>query len=84
MIKGIKKIELCMGKSKKWEEVPGLSEEDIKTLNGIGYGTIKDKGSISDYLESLNNGYAYCVKCIEENSFEYTEILAVAYFKISE
>lgn len=75
-------IERSMGKSNDWKEVKGLMPKDIEILNGIGYGSVKDKGTVSEYLNSLNNGYKYSVSTINSNVFECTDRLLVSYCKV--
>lgn len=77
-------IKRCMGKSDDWKFIEGLTDENIEILNGIGYGSIKDKGTLNEYLNTLNNGYKYAITTVCYNGQEYTDELAVSYCKVSD
>lgn len=71
------KVTTHMGKSNEWTMIPGIDEYVAEMLNNIGYGTVKSQGSVEDYLNYLETGYAYKVVQTKYDNGDYTEEFVV-------
>ncbi len=71
------KITTCMGKSNDWTIIPGITEDIAEILNRIGYGIIQSQGSVEDYLNCLQTGYAYKIVQTKNDSGDYIEEFVV-------
>lgn len=68
-------IYTSMGRSDGWSKL-GLTKDQIKTINDIGYGTNKKYSGFSEYLNTLDL-FDYKVRCIQSDSGDFSETYEV-------
>lgn len=68
-------IYTSMGRSDGWSKL-GLTSDQIKTLNDIGYGTNKNYSGFAEYLNTLDL-FDYRVRCIQGDSGDFSETYEV-------
>jgi hypothetical protein len=74
-------IHTAMGRSDDWKQL-GLTDDQVQTINNIGYGTNKSYSGFAEYLNAIHPNRRYTVTKTKFDMGDFTEAYEVTFVEV--